>query len=259
MSIFIYCNRKSKSARTIAKALGLKKIKLLGPKVLNNGQNTIINWGSSNVPYDKCKIINRPEHIQLVLNKLVFLKSASDNGTFRVPPWTCDKQKALEWLQNGYIVLARKILCGSGGKGIVIIESNNINSLIDAPLYVRYIRKISEYRLHYVRNGNLDIVEFDAQKKTKKLETDVKCHYIRSHNNGYIFQRNGIEPIPEDVRLQSSLAFKFSNLDFGAIDVIATKNGKAYVLEINTAPGLEGQTVDHYSEAIKSHIINNGL
>ena len=38
-------------------------------------------------------------------------------------------------------------------------------------------------------------------------------------------------------------------LDFGAVDVIWNEHeSKAYVLEINTAPGLEGSTVEDYKE-----------
>ena len=37
-----------------------------------------------------------------------------------------------------------------------------------------------------------------------------------------------------------------TGLDFGAVDVIYTKDERVYVLEINTAPGLEGQTVLDY-------------
>jgi D-alanine-D-alanine ligase-like ATP-grasp enzyme len=41
-------------------------------------------------------------------------------------------------------------------------------------------------------------------------------------------------------------------LDFGAVDVIYNRaQDKAYVLEVNTAPGLEGSTLDNYVEAIQ--------
>jgi glutathione synthase/RimK-type ligase-like ATP-grasp enzyme len=38
-----------------------------------------------------------------------------------------------------------------------------------------------------------------------------------------------------------------SGLDFGAVDVIWNeRQQRAYVLEINSAPGLEGTTIDDY-------------
>jgi D-alanine-D-alanine ligase-like ATP-grasp enzyme len=45
-------------------------------------------------------------------------------------------------------------------------------------------------------------------------------------------------------------------LDFGAVDVIWNeKQQRAYVLEVNTAPGLEGQTVDDYARGIKENFL----
>jgi D-alanine-D-alanine ligase-like ATP-grasp enzyme len=44
-------------------------------------------------------------------------------------------------------------------------------------------------------------------------------------------------------------------LDFGAADVLFNaRRNQAYVLEVNTAPGLEGQTVNDYAEAFKEMI-----
>jgi len=39
-------------------------------------------------------------------------------------------------------------------------------------------------------------------------------------------------------------------LDFGAVDIIYNEHeNQYYVLEVNTAPGLEGTTVEKYAEA----------
>ena len=43
-------------------------------------------------------------------------------------------------------------------------------------------------------------------------------------------------------------------LDFGAVDIIEDADGKLYVLEVNTAPGLEGQTLTLMAEALKELI-----
>ena len=43
-----------------------------------------------------------------------------------------------------------------------------------------------------------------------------------------------------------------SGLDFGAVDVIwNSRRLEAYVLEINSAPGLQGQTVENYAAAFR--------
>jgi glutathione synthase/RimK-type ligase-like ATP-grasp enzyme len=38
-------------------------------------------------------------------------------------------------------------------------------------------------------------------------------------------------------------------LDFGAVDIIQTPDGHGWVLEVNTAPAIEGSTVDAYADA----------
>lgn len=53
---------------------------------------------------------------------------------------------------------------------------------------------------------------------------------------------------------QSKLAVKACGLDFGAVDIIWNNHyQKAYVLEINTAPGLEGSSVDNYRKAFEGY------
>ena len=46
-------------------------------------------------------------------------------------------------------------------------------------------------------------------------------------------------------------AIKALGLDFGAVDIIYNEaEDQHYVLEVNTAPGLEGTTLQKYTEAI---------
>ncbi|MNV71557.1 Ribosomal protein S6--L-glutamate ligase [compost metagenome] len=40
-------------------------------------------------------------------------------------------------------------------------------------------------------------------------------------------------------------------LDFGAVDVALGKDGKVYVFEVNTAPGIEGTCLEAYVNAFK--------
>ena len=60
-------------------------------------------------------------------------------------------------------------------------------------------------------------------------------------------------PLPPVVVEQGSLAFAASELDFGAVDIIFNeRENKAYVLEINSAPGLEGSTIQDYATMLQS-------
>ena len=43
----------------------------------------------------------------------------------------------------------------------------------------------------------------------------------------------------------------YFELEFGAVDLIETESGKTFVLEVNTAPGLEGTTLTKYGDAFR--------
>ena len=61
--------------------------------------------------------------------------------------------------------------------------------------------------------------------------------------------------LPNDVIHQATMAVGCLQLDFGAVDVIWNEAQKrAYVLEVNTAPGIEGTTLMRYASAFSSAI-----
>ena len=122
-----------------------------------------------------------------------------------------------------------------------------------APLYVQYVKKKKEFRIHIGKlpNGAYKIIA--EQQKVKKSGQDPVDWRIRSHANGFVFQRQGIE-VPSIVRHAAMRCLEATGLDFGAIDIIYTAGGKAFVLEVNTAPGLKGQTVQDYANFFKGFL-----
>jgi len=98
----------------------------------------------------------------------------------------------------------------------------------------------------------------DVQRKARRKEVaDKDINWkIRNHDNGFIFARGeALGDVPEDVLTQSLLAMKTCDLDFGAVDVVFNSKEKlAYVLEINTAPGLTGSTLDGYVERLRKFL-----
>ncbi len=78
---------------------------------------------------------------------------------------------------------------------------------------------------------------------------------VRNNANGFIFARNGdaLGDVPDDVLQQAIDGVTSLGLDFGAADVIYNERSSlAYVLEVNTAPGLEVTTLDNYSAAFNA-------
>jgi glutathione synthase/RimK-type ligase-like ATP-grasp enzyme len=114
-------------------------------------------------------------------------------------------------------------------------------------LYVQYKKKKHEYRIHLGWADGRGTVQIDLQKKVVPHGTEPINTQIRNHGNGYVYARQGIA-IPGAVMTAAHSCFEKLNLDFCAVDVIYNEHyDKAYVLEVNTAPGLEGQTVENYT------------
>lgn len=244
---YIYShNSGSHGASELAKALDVDRIRHHGSRFRGASWKTVINWGSSEVPSEvhKCRILNRPEIVRIATNKLSFFRSMTDVS---VVPWTNKRSEAEQWLKDGRVVVVRTVLTGHSGNGILIIEPGDELPL--ANLYTVYEPKSHEFRVHVL---NKEII--DAQRKIRDPDREPLDWKVRSHNNGFIYVRGGVV-LPEDVQRQAIAAVVASGLDFGAADVIwSDKRRKAWVLEINTAPGLEGQTIESYAEAFKRHL-----
>lgn len=259
MDIRIYpYHEGSMSARDLCKELGVKRIKHNNSTFPGGEKYTILNWGAGElkVPTNGSRILNNPKIVNTCANKLSFFKAMkkAKNGP-RIPPWTTDIKEAVSWIGKGITVVARTVLTGHSGKGIVF--NDDIDKFVKAPLYVQYIKKMEEYRIHFAFNEVIDCQKKVLRKEDeegKPIDPKTVDWRIRNHSNGFIFIREGIRP-HEDVILQAEKAYKSSGLDFGAVDVIFNNHeSKAYVLEINTAPGLEGQTIESYANAFRKHL-----
>lgn len=247
--MFIYSwNFFSHSARHLSEALKAKRITHEKSRFKGSPKKVVINWGSSELPPEvgKCKVLNPPKIVKTMTDKLSFFKSMDQ--TCRLPPFTDDPNQAKQWLKEGYDVCARTILNSHSARGLVLLHPND--RFVSAPLYTRYVPKLHEYRVHCVGDEVVDV-----QRKAARSEFDGEVNWqIRNLDNGFIYAREGVKPA-KDVLFQASKCFLKSGLDFGAVDVIYNQEGRhAYVLEINTAPGLEGQTIENYAQAINAII-----
>ena len=172
------------------------------------------------------------------------MRSLKDTGI--VPPFTENPQEALKMAENGMVV-ARTLLRANSGRGIVLVERGS-ETIPTAPLYVKYIKKKKEFRVHVFKGSVL----FLQEKKKRKGELNERVNWqIRNHSNGFIFAHNDVE-IGKEGLDKAVLACNTLGLDFGAVDVIWNeRDNKYYVLEVNTAPGITGETLNIYSNKFK--------
>ncbi|MBD3261821.1 MAG: hypothetical protein GF334_09190, partial [Candidatus Altiarchaeales archaeon] len=125
---------KSETAGLVAKELGIRRIKHKNSSVKDSKDLIIVNWGSSNLPYNEATIINIPEGVAVAANKLSFFRLA-DESNVRIPRFTTDKEVAASWLNQGREVCIRKKLTANSGVGLSVISK--LDDLVDAPLYTQ--------------------------------------------------------------------------------------------------------------------------
>lgn len=232
-----------------AKALGNKcgVLRATPKQVQKHGDfDVIINWGNNTRRFNG-QYINPPERCVRATDKLASFQSFETNGVPH-PTFTTSREVAQEWLDSGKHVLLRKMLRASAGRGIELVgpegsEITDVHVLSPAPLYVQYIKKAEEYRVH-VAFGEV----IDVQQKKRRLEVpdDQVNWQIRNAHNGWVFARDGVNA-PDCVTAAAIAAVSALGLDFGAVDIGYNSHSKTCVVyEVNTAPGLEGTTLDKY-------------
>ncbi len=234
------------SAKRLAKSLGVLRVR---PTYNARRKDVIINWGNSHPPNFRWmeQDLNKPHAIVKACDKLETFRILQEDNDFKhCPKWTYDKNKAANWINEGEIIYCRSTTTGHSGRGIVIASS--IDELIDAPLYTVKTKHRDEYRVHIFKGEVLDV-----QKKKKRLGFNGTSSGIRNHSSGWVYARSDVA-IPDMLCTIAMEAVLLLGLDFGAVDIGHKVNeNKFFVFEVNTAPGLEGSTLDKYSKAIYNY------
>lgn len=252
--IFIYpYNQHSASA----KALGFRRIKRENSRYWPRDTDRIINWGSTNVPdtfqyaYD---VLNSPVLVAKARNKALCFEALSAESSVNVVPFTTDRHEAKRWLEAGERVFARTTLTGHSGAGIIDLYGRDVEPP-EAPLYTKYIKKRYEFRVHVCDWFTFRLDGILVTQKVARPGVEPTNWRIRNHSNGFIFQEPNVPgAVMDAVTTEAYAAIEELKLHFGAVDVIWNDHQqRAYVLEVNTAPGLTGRTVDFYRNAFESY------
>lgn len=248
MKAYVYShNPHSEGAKELARALGIKRVKHGPASKFRGGRgNAIINWGAGTLPDQVAaceKIYNIPQSIRNASNKLKSFELFAEAGV-SIPQFFKTKEEARAYLQSnrGSSVVCRTVLNGHSGVGIVIADGEA--GLVDAPLYTAYVKKSQEYRYH-VFSGR--VVDIQRKARRREVPDDQVNWQVRNLDGGFIFAREGVVE-SEEASENAIKAVASLGLDFGAVDLIFNeRENKYYVLEVNTAPGLAGSTLDGYA------------
>jgi glutathione synthase/RimK-type ligase-like ATP-grasp enzyme len=232
----------SASARELARALRVKRIRPDG-NYRPGPMTTVINWGNSRAFFHS-RMLNKAEAVKKASNKLTALVCMKAAG-ITTPDFTADINVAREWQEDGFRVMCRTLLGSHSGNGIVVAQPDD--ELTRAPLYTKYTKKDKEFRVHVFKGRIIDVCE-----KRKRHGVDTTNSLVRTLNNGWVYCRENV--IIADVGKTLSInAVRALGLDFGAFDLIS-RGDKYYVLEVNSAPGLTGTTIQKYVQALREYV-----
>ena len=196
----------------------------------------VVNWGYS-----------IPEHLRQgeiptpILNRLAPLSKAQafsvlQHEGIRVP----------KFLTTAYIIRNKR---HSGGKDIVMGKENTF--------VVERIEKHKEYRVEVFGSR-----AFRAHEKYLKDELSLLAsppfNWNRGNTEGDSFGYNTMrDEVGDDVIDLGKKAIEVIGYDFGAVDINRSKEGELYVLEINSAPQLNGIGLLRYCSRIRKWASNH--
>lgn len=251
LRIYPYSSR-SVSARSVARELGGLVLKRENSQYRYVSGDIIINWGASQVPSRYPVYLNQPQAVRSAVSKTKTYQLLSANEVPTVE-WTTSPVQAQDWLDQGHVVYHRSLDSSSQGRGITVMKPDSTHT--EHPqggFFTKRIAAKREFRVYCVGGRVTTILE---KRRRNGVENNP---YIRSHGNGYVFCRGLREPVSnETFQLTASKALQSLGLDFGGLDVLLTENGKLHVLEVNSAPGIEGTALLELCNAISEKIIHD--
>ena len=239
--MWILRNPKNVTAKKIAKQLGCRCSYSFVPK----RRHFLINYGSTHP--------NSNLNGHIVVNKILAQKKLEENGVLMPKIYL----RGDNIPDSAFPVLARKQVHSRGRDIIYIRNGEDLQHLNDEEygqgynLYdylVEYINKSSEYRVHILKNP------FDGHIYTGmvnvKIKKDINADpIVRNKDNGWK-QISYENDFYEQLLYIGQDCINILGYDFGAVDIIRKKD-RLYVLEVNSAPGLEPRKLQIYGEYFK--------
>lgn len=191
----------------------------------------------------------RREHIKYgqSVDKLTQYRWFQEQGLSALE-FTTAAETAMGWAADGHTVFGRKYLNSSCGRGIVVFDENTAGAIHGCPVYTKYKKKKREFRVHVYKDKVVAITEkrkragFEGQRNTK----------IRNLANGYVFCQT-VEDVPEGLEALALAASKVTPSDFKGVDIgYNERNNELFIIEVNSAPGIQGSNINAYVNHICS-------
>lgn len=113
------------------------------------------------------------------------------------------------------------------------------------------VNRAAEFRVHVFNGKVLGVYEKRPQEANARILKDDNCDFVRLNmaNRENAQYARGVRPI-------AKRAVRALGLLFGGCDIIKDTNGNCFVLEVNSAPALNGPNLIRWSNAINEFILN---
>ena len=238
-------------------------------------------------------VYNHPNKIRQNRNKYEALRVLSGDPAVAVAAFTNDSGK-VGTKGFEYPVVARKSFHQGGAGFWTCLNKIHLAQAVKegAQYFQKYINVNNEYRLHvaggeviyavkkvprdnlkeafvahysdYVKasagkavNAALKLdaatMDFVLNKLAGKMAATTDM-IIRSNTRGWKFSSVQLANLPAELKEMAKKCVKTLGLDFGAVDCCIDDNGKAFIIECNSGPGLEGSSMDAWVGVIEKMV-----
>lgn len=266
MATYIYCRRKSDSARELVTVLGAKRLREFDgdsfwdkrKRLSLKEGDIVICWGETfPTELDGIRILNGGE----ALSKFEQARKLQQDGINTIETVSVEDMRSMRRRMTGGL---KPVPASWIPRKNSHVGGNDLLTPCENPdYYSARLALTKEYRIHTflgkksiragekrLREGySLDAAEVAASRGRLKLASD----WIRSYDGGWRVCYDNFQSTQKMKNL-SYKAAKSLGMDFGAVDIGEDATGTLYVLELNRAPGLEGGSIEAYANHIKKWI-----
>ena len=147
--------------------------------------------------------------------------------------WVCESSAQAQDIIHANSQLVIKPLFGSQGQGVRLVERNKpplpMDAHVDGVFYLQsFVKATHDYRVFVVNNQAVAAMKRTGETWLHNVAQGAKCEDIMNYS---------AEEDVLDIALQAALVL---DIAYCGVDVIKDKNGKLFVLEVNSIPAWQG-------------------
>lgn len=194
--------------------------------------DVMIRWGNSQLSTTAAVELNEKEKVRSASNKAEMERTLREAGVAMPPKIEDPSYQGPAYIRNNRNVVR------------YVEQFSGLSSSDKYALYP--ISNKREFRIHIYNDRTIGVYEKEPYEADTKIYKDDTCRFRRIDQGGRV---------PSGIRPLARQAVSALGLLFGGVDVIIDLDtNNKYVLEVNSAPALNGPNLDRWVEAFKTTI-----